>query len=133
MSPLVIRGKKTGKPAGHLEILWRYQYMRCHYCNRVTIKGREDRACSYTATIEHVLPRSRGGKNAIENKVVSCDRCNTVRNLIEQRLRGQGRWTDIDIPADLFVALLPVDIDRWEIYNREMLNAVIEAMRWGVD
>jgi hypothetical protein len=44
---------------------------------------------------------------------------------------GRGRWEDINVPAELFLKLLPVDIDRWKIYNREMLNAVIEAMRWG--
>ncbi len=37
---------------------------RCGYCNR------------YANTIDHVMPRSRGGRNAWENVVAACGPCN---------------------------------------------------------
>ncbi len=47
-----------------------------------------------TATIDHVVPRGRGGKNEMDNKVAACYRCNNARG---------------DMPAHLF----------WAIVNRE--------------
>lgn len=40
----------------------------CRYCNRALTRGE--------ATVEHVVPRSRGGKNARSNFDVSCYDCN---------------------------------------------------------
>jgi 5-methylcytosine-specific restriction endonuclease McrA len=39
--------------------------MRCQYCN-----GRD------RLTIDHVMPKSRGGKDTWENLVAACTRCN---------------------------------------------------------
>jgi len=40
----------------------------CQYCNK--------RLSSSTATIDHVTPRSQGGKSTFENTVASCEPCN---------------------------------------------------------
>jgi hypothetical protein len=128
MSPLSL----TGRCVSHRQELWVRQYYRCHYCNRLT-DFNKSRFYGYTATVEHVLPRGRGGTSTLENKVISCERCNTTRNLIEQRMVGRGRWEDINVPAELFLKLLPVDIAHWKMHNVDRLNAVIEAMRWGWD
>tara|TARA_B100000131_G_scaffold213207_1_gene204986 strand:- start:9367 stop:9882 length:516 start_codon:yes stop_codon:yes gene_type:complete len=41
---------------------------RCQYCDvKVTLK---------TGTIDHVIPKSRGGKHCWENVVLACSKCN---------------------------------------------------------
>ncbi len=138
MSPLAFSTTLRQSPfrtePSHREYVAVSQYYRCHYCDRLMDMGPigdQDRQNGYTCTVEHVLPRSRGGTNELSNKVASCYRCNTLRNYIEARLMGHGSWTDIDVPRELFLKLLPVDMDRWMIYNRGRLDEVIESMRWG--
>jgi hypothetical protein len=138
MSPLAFSTTSRPDPAkpvpGHREYIAVTQYFRCYYCHRLMdMDGHTEsqRQHGYSFTVEHVLPRSRGGTNELSNKVASCYRCNTLRNYIEARLQGHGQWEDIDIPAELFIKLLPVDMDRWAIYNPLMLDSVIERMRWG--
>lgn len=44
----------------------------CQYCaKKLTTK---------TATIDHVMPKSRGGKNTWENTVVACYKCNNKKD-----------------------------------------------------
>jgi len=53
-------------------------------CNRVNIIWRDKNQCQYCAnhfpddklTMDHVMPKSRGGKNAWENLVAACRKCN---------------------------------------------------------
>jgi len=44
----------------------------CQYCNK--------RLTSQSMTLDHVMPRSRGGKTTWENIVCSCFRCNVKKN-----------------------------------------------------
>lgn len=43
----------------------------CQYCRK--------KLTSQTATIDHVLPRSKGGRSNFENCVASCEPCNTSK------------------------------------------------------
>ncbi len=53
-------------------------------CNRENILWRDQNQCQYCAnffkseklTLDHVLPKSRGGKNTWTNLVASCKKCN---------------------------------------------------------
>jgi len=64
----------------------RYVKFRFSYvtCNRGNILWRDQSSCQYCGnyfnseklTIDHVLPKSRGGKNTWENLVTACKRCN---------------------------------------------------------
>ena len=53
-------------------------------CNRQNIIWRDNSQCQYCAnyfssdklTMDHVLPKSRGGKNTWENLVAACKKCN---------------------------------------------------------
>lgn len=45
----------------------------CQYCGEQLNLGRGEKK----VTIDHVLPRSRGGPNTWENTVASCEDCNT--------------------------------------------------------
>jgi len=53
-------------------------------CNRTNIIWRDNNQCQYCAnyfpedklTMDHVMPKSRGGNNAWENLVAACKKCN---------------------------------------------------------
>jgi hypothetical protein len=44
----------------------------CHYCG-TALQGKPDRPIPH---IDHVIPKSRGGINRLENKVLACPSCN---------------------------------------------------------
>ena len=62
-------------------VKFRYQTLPCH---RKNIMWRDDYQCQYCAkhfgadklTIDHIVPRSRGGKNEWLNLVTACKKCN---------------------------------------------------------
>ena len=53
-------------------------------CNRTNLLQRDGHQCQYCAkffetkelTIDHVIPKSRGGKNTWDNLVIACKKCN---------------------------------------------------------
>lgn len=64
------------RPRSRLEALVSRDGPLCHWCRRpVVFGGKEDDR----ATVDHVVPRSRGGANAMDNLRVACYRCNHRR------------------------------------------------------
>jgi len=63
------------------------QPKRKTYYSKKLVLERDDYVCQYcrrnlttkSATIDHVLPRSRGGKSTFENTVAACAPCNTFK------------------------------------------------------
>ncbi|KQQ94176.1 HNH endonuclease [Leifsonia sp. YIM 134122] len=64
------------------------RYVRIPYARDVPVSRRgvlrrDNHRCGYcgksAATIDHVLPRSRGGRDSWENLVACCVRCNNVK------------------------------------------------------
>lgn len=59
----------------------RVPYQRAVAVNRRTVFARDGQRCQYcdapADSIDHVLPRSRGGRHVWENVVAACRRCNT--------------------------------------------------------
>lgn len=52
----------------------------CHWCAREVFRQPgETRGHPHTATIDHVIPRSRGGTNDLSNLVIACSPCNHKR------------------------------------------------------
>jgi len=51
---------------------------RCHWCAVTLIVG-VDETHPQRATIDHVVPRSRGGRDAVGNRVASCFACNQAK------------------------------------------------------
>jgi len=89
------------------------RYVRVPMSRRVPVTRRgvlrrDDHRCGYcgkaASTIDHVLPRSRGGADSWENLVACCLRCNNLKSdRTPQEMRWQlrfvprppsgGRWT----------------------------------------
>jgi hypothetical protein len=60
------------------ERLWIKEGKKCHWCGRATRLTAEDAADQ--ATIDHILPRYKGGSNDDKNLVSACKGCNSRRN-----------------------------------------------------
>lgn len=61
-------------------VVTRWRRSRGPSWSRAGVLARDDRRCGFcggaAATIDHVLPRSRGGADTWENTVAACARCN---------------------------------------------------------
>jgi 5-methylcytosine-specific restriction endonuclease McrA len=59
----------------------RVPYPRRRSLNRRAVFARDDHTCQYCGapadSLDHVIPRSRGGEHSWENVVAACSRCNT--------------------------------------------------------
>lgn len=70
---------RRSKPKGILEELCEMQNWRCDYCRRsMRRKARKDKSW-LTATLDHVVPISRGGRNQRSNLVAACSGCNSAK------------------------------------------------------
>lgn len=56
-------------------VLWRDRG-RCRYCT--------DKLDPKTFTVDHVVPRSAGGSNAIKNLVACCKYCNKIKGNVTE-------------------------------------------------
>ena len=59
---------------------------RCHYCGKVLDKD--------TATLDHFVPKSKGGKDEFSNVVLACEGCNRDKadNLPDKKYINRGFW-----------------------------------------
>jgi 5-methylcytosine-specific restriction endonuclease McrA len=61
-------------------VVTRWRYTGGPAWSRPGVLARDHRTCAYCGkpaiTIDHVLPRSRGGENSWTNTVAACERCN---------------------------------------------------------
>lgn len=68
----------------------RVPYPRHRAPNRRGVFARDDHSCQYCAgpaeTVDHVVPRSRGGRHTWDNVVAACRRCNAGKR---DRLLGE--------------------------------------------
>lgn len=48
---------------------------RCQYCSTPLDK--------YNLTIDHIVPKSKGGKSDVENLLSACSRCNSIKGPLE--------------------------------------------------
>ena len=60
---------------------------KCIHCNRQLIVG-ADGAPLARATIEHIVPRSHGGTDALENLALACAACNHEKGVRHDRRRA---------------------------------------------
>lgn len=50
---------------------------RCAYCGEAVTLG--DESAPTYATIDHVKPQSKGGRDTLDNLVLACHRCNQTK------------------------------------------------------
>lgn len=93
-------------------------YQRVAPLSRRSLFARDHGRCQYCGSaaesIDHVVPRSRGGQHAWDNVVAACRRCNTVKGdrlLAETalRLRTRPRPPDGPVWAQLLNGSVPED------------------------
>ena len=61
--------------AGHFE----RQRRRCAYCGITMVMRPPNRMDSRRATLDHVVARSKGGADSLDNTVAACRACNTSK------------------------------------------------------
>ena len=71
---------------------------RCGYCLLPQILA------SYKLEIEHILPRSKGGKSNIENLCLACRNCNLVK---------AAKVFGLDIVLGMKVRLFHLNLQNW--------------------
>lgn len=89
---------------------------KCFYCEKA-VSGFE---------VEHMLPKSRGGSNRIDNLTLSCHNCNqkkdtlTAEEFIRQTLPAKKAATKLkQLPNEkrLFQYMAHMNATRWTLYN----------------
>jgi hypothetical protein len=78
----------NGEMLSKREILWLRHEKKCHWCGCLTFLT-DDNSWD-KATIDHVLPRYKGGSNEYSNLVSACYRCNNRRSHEDQRGLPEG-------------------------------------------
>jgi hypothetical protein len=97
--------------------------MRIAKPSRAMIYARDQHKCQYCGstrklTIDHVMPRSRGGGDTWENMVVACSSCNTKKSdrLLEHTGMKLTR-KPFAPPNKIFFALANSRISEWRDYS----------------
>ncbi len=67
------------KPKGWLVALCDVQSWRCAYCGSGMRKKPDPKHPGSAATVDHILPISRGGRNQWSNLCAACERCNAAK------------------------------------------------------
>lgn len=88
-------------------VVTRWMHRRSHLCTKSAIKAR-DKTCMYCGgraeTVDHVIPRSRGGALTWDNAVAACQRCNHRKANRTPEEAGMVLRTVPARPAQLIVA-----------------------------
>jgi CRISPR/Cas system Type II protein with McrA/HNH and RuvC-like nuclease domain len=92
--------------------------------NRKRIFARDGHKCAYclstkNLSIDHVVPKSRGGKNTWENMVTSCKRCNGIK---DDRTPDEANMKLLLKPyqPNLFSVVVSEHVDKiWKEFSEE--------------
>jgi len=71
----VVRKRKKHLSTKIKQLVWSVKSHRCEYCGQ-KLKFKN-------ATVDHFVPRSRGGENSFWNWVLSCEWCNNRKGDLE--------------------------------------------------
>lgn len=90
--------------------------------NRRSVIARDGGICQYgcgrkATTIDHVLPRSRGGKHEWTNVLACCSKCNSQKS---NKLLSEIGWTPLKQPhmpsGNLWLVVGVAENETWEAY-----------------
>lgn len=87
------RRRRQNRVASRLRILIRDKH-RCQYCGK--------RGTQFDLTLDHLIPRSRGGQSVPENLVASCKECNQRKS---DRTPDEARMPLLSNPSALYYGL----------------------------
>jgi 5-methylcytosine-specific restriction endonuclease McrA len=97
--------------------------MRISKPSRAMIYARDQNKCQYCGstrrlTIDHVLPKSRGGDDSWANMVVACSACNTKKGdkLLEHTGMRLAR-KPFTPPNKIFFILASSSVEEWKEYG----------------
>ena len=91
--------------------------------SRAMIYKRDNNTCQYCGstrrlTIDHVIPRCRGGDDSWENLVVACSTCNTKKGHTFLEQTGMKLLRKPRAPHNkMQFALIDCKIDEWKEYT----------------
>jgi 5-methylcytosine-specific restriction endonuclease McrA len=51
----------------------------CYLCGNLTFKDYENRPANQRATLDHIIPLSKGGNHTFDNVKIACWRCNSIK------------------------------------------------------
>ena len=96
---------------GYRKILYKQQNGLCFWCGKkcLDIKIFQHKKFSDVFTVDHVVPRARGGVKDLSNCVGACRGCNQKRNEIETKLIAAVRFDEFfkNQPLNLFPVAHP--------------------------
>lgn len=91
--------------------------------NRAAVLARDKKICQFTHcgkfgdTMDHVIPRSRGGKHVWENVVAACKRCNAKKDDKTLEQMGWALTRKPFAPKAWFYVVFKFELDpAWEPY-----------------
>ncbi|HZS03855.1 MAG TPA: HNH endonuclease [Blastocatellia bacterium] len=87
------RTRRQNRMVSRLRILIRDKH-RCQYCGR--------RGTQFDLTLDHIIPRSRGGQSVPENLCASCKECNQRKG---DRTPDEARMPLLSNPSALYYGL----------------------------
>jgi len=64
---------------------------KCFYCGKIVIEACPDR--NFLATVDHVIPKSKGGSDDKSNLVLACYPCNFKKDYISPEEQEEIRWS----------------------------------------
>ncbi len=101
--PLPLRSARMTLPAPHVLVLTRYVHVPYRGTvppTRRTVLQRDGHRCAYCAgpadTVDHIHPRSRGGRHEWTNVAAACARCNHRK---ADRLLAEIGWELLVTPT----------------------------------
>jgi hypothetical protein len=100
------------------------QNWRCCYCKLQVTLYCKTTAARDAATIEHLIPRAKGGKETKENKVIACQHCNHLRNVYHPYLFERVVLWLLETP-EIKTAWHKFNQKQTELLNKIILKAII--------
>lgn len=83
--------------------VWKRDGGRCQACGCACVRPRGGRLREHAGTLDHVVPRSRGGSNRLSNLQLLCFACNQLKgdSMVDPDRQHRSIDHDADIAATI--------------------------------